>query len=191
MNIFYRPATLLVFAHLFRLPRRSMSTWALATVGFFIPFAAGAQSADRNPLNAQMTAPQVTYESAFTDYKPYQDPELMSWKTANDVVREFGSMATMGNMSDAKTPGNNDATSEGDRPNPPTQPTHDMSKMAPQAPAPASQKPVTPAGKPAEKQTMPGHDMSKMQPAPAVPAKKSSPPSSKPVAPATMPGMSH
>jgi len=191
MNIFYRPATLLVCAHLFRLPRRSMSTWALATVGFFIPFAAGAQSADRNPLNAQMTAPQVTYESAFTDYKPYQDPELMSWKTANDVVREFGSMATMGNMSDAKTPGNADAESATESAKSTAKPTHDMSKMKPQSPAPASQKPANPAGKPAETQSMPDHDMSKMQPAPAAPTTKSSPPSGKPVAPATMPGMSH
>ena len=189
MNIhFYRPATSLVCAHLIRGPRLPMPPWAIVTISFFIPLPAAAQAPDRNPLNAQTKSPPVTYQSAFTDYKPYQDPELMSWKSANDVVREFGSMAAMGDMGDAKTPGNADATSEANPPNPPAQTTHDMSKMTPQAPAAASQKPATPAGKPAEKQTMPGHDMSKMQPAPR---SKSSPPQGKPAAPATMPGMSH
>lgn len=191
MKNFYRPATLLVCAHLIHGPRLSMPTWAVATIIFYIPLAVWAQSVDRDPLHAQTTPREVTYDSAFTDYKPYQDPELMSWKTANDVVREFGSMAAMGDMSgDTKMPGNTEAASEVDRPNPPAQPAHDMSKMAPQAPA-ASQKPATPAGKPAEMQTMPGHDMSKMQSAPAAPTTKSSPPPGKPAAPANMPGMSH
>ncbi|MHB8915218.1 MAG: hypothetical protein ACYC4K_05345 [Thiobacillus sp.] len=191
MKIFYRPATSLVCAHLVHAPRLSVPIWAIATISFFIPVAAAAQSADRNPLNTQTTAPPVTYQSAFTDYKPYQDPELMSWKTANDVVREFGSMAAMGDMSGAKTPGNADAENATESAKSTAKPAHDMTKMAPQAPGPVTQKPAAPADKPTQKQTTPGHDMSKMQPAPAAPARKSSPPSSKPVAPASMPGMSH
>lgn len=190
MKIFYRPATSLVCAHLLRAPRLSMPTWAMATISFLIPFTAAAQSADRNPLNTQTTAAPVTYQSAFIDYKPYQDPELVSWKTANDVVREFGSMAAMGDMSNAKTPDNADTNQATESAKPTAKPAHDMTKMAPQAPAPATQKPAAPADKPTQKQTTPGHDMSKMQPAPAA-ATKSSPPQAKPVAPATMPGMSH
>lgn len=190
MKTFNHSATSLVCAQLTRLPKRALATWALVTTGFFtIPFGAAAQSVDRDPLNAPPAALTVTYGSAFTDYKSYQDPELISWKGANDVVREFGSMAAMGDRSAAKTPGNPDATSEVDRTNSLAQPTHDMSTMTPPVPAPALQKPITPARKPVEEKTMPGHDMSKMQPAPAT---ESSAPRGKPVAPApSMPGMSH
>lgn len=190
MKIVYRPATPLVCAHLSRLPRFLMGTLALAAVGFTIPSAVAAQSADRDPLNAQTTAPPVTYDSAFTDYKPYQDPALISWRAANDVVREFGSMAAMGNMDDAKTPEHTDA-GQSNPAAPSVKPAHDMDKMAPPPSTPASKKPAAPADKPPGKQTAPGHDMSKMSPTPAAPARKPSPPSSKPAAPATMPGMSH
>lgn len=189
MNVIFRPVAPLVGAHFSS--ELSRSTMAGACLSIFIPLTVWAQPADRDPMNVQKVAPPIIYQSAFSDYKPYQDPEWVSWKTANDVVREFGSMAAMGNMGDAKTPGNTEATSETDHPKPPAQPAHDMSKMAPQAPASASQKPVTPTGKPVEKQTMPGHDMSKMPPAPTAPTTKSSPPPGKPAAPATMPGMSH
>ena len=191
MKIIYRRPAQLVCAHLMPLTLRSISPWALATLGLFtIPFAVAAQSADRDPLNAPTAAPPVTYESAFIDYKPYQDPELVSWKAANDVVREFGSMTTMAGMNHEETPSDT-AAGESNSAQPAAKPAHDMSKMAPAAPAPATQKPVSPASKPAEKQTTPGHDMSKMAPAPAAPARPSSPPSSKPAAPTSMPGMSH
>lgn len=174
MNVIFRPVAPLVGAHFSS--ELSRSTMAGACLSIFIPLTVWAQPADRDPMNVQKVAPPIIYQSAFSDYKPYQDPEWVSWKTANDVVREFGSMAAMGNMGDAKTPGNTEATSETDHPKPPAQPAHDMSKMAPQAPASASQKPVTPTGKP---------------PAPTAPTTKSSPPPGKPAAPATMPGMSH
>ena len=193
MKIVYRPSTPLVCAHLLRLAMRSMPRLALATAGFAIPFAVAAQSADRDPLNAQTTAPRATYDSAFIGYKPYQDPELISWRTANDVVREFGSMASMGNMDHAKTPEQKDG-GDSKSAQPSVKPTHDMSKMAPSAPAPATQKSVAPISKPAEKQTTPAHDMSKMRSAPAAPAAKASQPSGKPATPASAPGhegMSH
>lgn len=230
MNVIFRPAASLVCAHftnLFRsLAPRSI---ARACLGVFIPLTAWAQPAGRDPLNVQTTAPPITYQSAFSDYKPYQDPEWISWKTANDVVREFGSMAEMGGMGEMNGADSPDAQpGKGEQANQPAKPSHDMSNMnKSETPASGSKKPASPTSKPAEMKNMPGHDMSKMQgpkpktntpkiapapktndkgnmadmpghdmgsmqrKAPSSPTTKSSPPSGKPVAPATMPGMSH
>ncbi len=35
-------------------------------------------------------APQIRYESAFTDYRPYADVEIDSWKKANGVAAALG-----------------------------------------------------------------------------------------------------
>lgn len=207
---------------------RACSRRALLSATAFISLAAVAQTAERDPLNAPTAGPPVSYQSAFSDYKPYQDPEWMPWKTANDVVREFGGMAGMGGMDDVKdtsSPGTK--AGGGEMGNQPAAPAHDMRNMKPETPASAPKKPASPGSKPAEMKTMPGHDMSKMQsskprvdtpkaaPAPGMKDKggmtnmpghdmgsmqqktpaaaqtKRSPPPGKPVAPATMPGMSH
>lgn len=196
LNVIFRPTASLVRAHFIHWPRwLQTQSWAVAGFCLIIPSAATAQPAELDPLNAQTTAPLITYQSAFSDYKPYQDPELMPWKTANDVVRQFGGMAGMGNMSEGENPDNMDAKPVGNQQaTPPAQPAHDMSNMKPDKPAPASKESATPASKPAEMQTMPGHDMSKMQKAPTAPATNPSPPLGKPAAPAPMPGhggMSH
>lgn len=193
MNVIFRMATQLACAHFSRLPQSC--SWAAACLSVLIPLTTWAQSADRDPLNAQPTAPPISYQSAFSDYKPFQDPELMPWKTANEVVREFGGMAGMGGMSDGKNSDNTDAKPGGsEQVNLPAKPAHDMSNMKPATPTPASKKPATPASKPADMQSMPGHDMRKMQPAPAAPVTKSPPMPAKPPASAPMPGhsgMSH
>lgn len=230
MNVIFCPAASLVCAHFIHLPRRlTRRAWAGACLSVFIPLTAWAQAADRDPLNAQTTASPITYQSAFSDYKPYQDPELMPWKTANDVVREFGSMVGMGGMEDMKGADSPDVKpGEGEPANQPAKPSHDMSNMnKSETPASGPKKPASPASKPAEMKNMPGHDMSKMQgpkpkantpkvapaprtkgkgemtdmpghdmgsmqqKAPPSPQTKPSPPPGKPVAPVTMPGMSH
>lgn len=165
MNVIFRPVASFVCAHFICLPRGTVRrSWAGACLSVFIPLTAWAQPADRDPLNAQTTPPLVTYQSAFSDYKPYQDPELMPWKTANDVVREFGGMAGMGGMEDMKGADSPDAKpGEGEPANQPVKPSHDMSNMKPEASAPGPKKPASPASKPAEMKNMPGHDMSKIQ----------------------------
>jgi hypothetical protein len=69
---------------------------------------------------AQMTAPVVPYQSVFADYKGFQDPDLVSWRQANDLVANTSSpgshdMSTMSSASEG-----NDMSS---------MPGHDMSKM--------------------------------------------------------------
>lgn len=53
---------------------------ALATC---VPFLAVAQAGKSEPPKA---TPQLTYQSAFADYKPYQDTPIANWRELNDQV---------------------------------------------------------------------------------------------------------
>ena len=170
---------------------------ALLAATAFIPFVATAQTAGRDPLNSPATASNAPYQSAFTEYKNFQDTELMSWRAANDVVREFGSMATMEGMEGDKgtestggagDPKNKDEVKT-EKENRPIQPAHDMGKMNG---VPKTNKiKATPDAdmKGMEGMTnMPGHDMGSMKgkTAPTPPAKQPVP-VTKPAAPQAMP----
>lgn len=166
MNILLRLTAALVCAHFINFVRSlALSSLVRVGLGILIPFTAWAQPVGRDPLNAQTTAPPITYQSAFSDYKPYQDPEWISWKTANDVVREFGSMAGMEGMEDMKGADSPDAKpGEGEPTNQPAKPSHDMSNInKSETPVSGPKKPASPASKPVEMNNMPGHDMNKMQ----------------------------
>ncbi len=164
------------------------SSRALLVATAFIPLVAAAQIDRRDPLNLPMTRPATTYQSTFTEYKNYQDPELISWRTANDVVREFGSMAQMGDMGGDKATQNTGAGGTQDqtgKESKAAEPAHDMGKM----------NEATKANKPKAKSpdmkgmegmsNMPGHDMSNMK-SKTVPAKPLAP-LTKPTAPQAMP----
>ena len=180
MNVIFRPVAPLVGAH-FLICSRSPNpyAWLAAGMGVFIPLAAWAQASGHDPLDAHTATPPPVYESAFSGYKPYQDPELMPWKMANDVVREFGGMTAMKGMGegdssahDAHQAGGNGQSEQ------PAQPAHDGSDAPPVSPA------APPKNKPADMKTMPGHDMSKMpQKAPAATPKPAAP-----AMPSSMPG---
>lgn len=167
MNFIFRPTASLVCAHFSLMSGGSkVRAWTWACLMAFIPSTAAlAQTTERDPLNAPTVSPPISYQSAFSDYKPYQDPEWMPWKTANEVVREFGSMAGMGGMGDMHGADSPDAQpGKGEQANQPAKPSHDMSNMnQSETPASGSKKPASPTSKPAEMSNMPGHDMSKMQ----------------------------
>lgn len=192
MNSIFRPVASLLHAQFLTLSQASMprsSAWLRVYVGIFASSAAWAQPPERDPLNTQTPALAPVYQSAFTDYKPYQDPELIRWKAANDVVREFGGMAAMGSM-------NEDTAGGGKKSAPPVKPAQDSGHTEPD-PSTTSQPTAPPAPKSADGSSMPGHDMSQM-PEKKLPAAASTPsPAPKPAAPATherMPGhggMSH
>lgn len=138
------------------------------------------------------TAPSPSspaYQSTFADYRPYKEPALMSWREANDRVRDAGAMqghdmATMKSQSDDPHAG------------------HDMSKMAPAMPDPAdpARPGVTAAAEKASadhagsgtnnaptEDPHAGHEMSKMSPAKprtAAPAASGASPSKKETNPA-------
>ena len=169
LNFIYRPAIRRAYAQF--LARAMLNV-------IFIPLVATAQSSDRDPLDSHTATPSAPYQSAFSDYKSYQDPELMPWRVANDTVREFGSMAQMEGMDGSKAMESTGAGGPQDKAgqeNRPAEPAHDMGKMN-EKNLPASPKnPAAPGGKPSEMGTMPGHDMSKMNGAPKANKTKATP----------------
>ena len=66
------------------------------------------------------TAPTVQYQSVFSDYKGFQDPELVSWRKANEQVADTSGQGghTMSDMS-SQSKGSAMASMPG----------HDMGKM--------------------------------------------------------------
>jgi len=58
------------------------SAWGIAMVAC-LPCLAAAQPAR---IEAPRVVPQLTYRSAFADYKPYQDAPLANWRKVNDTV---------------------------------------------------------------------------------------------------------
>ena len=192
MNVLFRPVTPLVGAH-FSYWSRSLKpfVWLGAGLSIFIPLTAWAQTSERDPLDTRTATPPPVYDSAFTDYKPYQDPELIPWKAANDVVREFGGMAAMNDMGDdsSSAHGAHKTTGGAEPSKQPAQPSHDGGHATPAAPPTIP--PAAPSNsKPAEMKPMPGHDMSKMpQKAPAsVPKPTPAPKPAAPAVPNSMPG---
>ena len=177
MNVLFRMVTPLVGAHFLCWSRLLKPfVWLGAGLSTFIPLTAGAQTSGRDPLDTRTATPPPVYESAFTDYKPYQDPEIISWKAANDVVREFGGMASMKGMDDNGSAHGAHKPAGGAEPSrQPAQPSHDGGHVTPAAPAAAPS--ATPSARePAEMKSMPGHDMSKMpQKAPAAAPKPATP----------------
>ena len=196
MNVLFHPVAPLVGAH-FSYWSRSLKPfiWLGAGLSTFIPLTAGAQTSGRDPLDTRTATPPPVYESAFTDYKPYQDPEIISWKAANDVVREFGGMASMKGMDDNSSVHGGHKAGGSEQSKPPAQPAHDDVHATPAVPA-ATPSAAPSASKPAEMKPMPGHDMSKMpQKAPAnAPKPAPAPKPASPAMPNSMPGhggMSH
>ncbi len=70
--------------------------WKLVRPAIFMvmaPLVASAQTP--TPANAAPAVAPPTgaaYRSAFADYQPYTEPVMMSWREANDQVRDTGSM---------------------------------------------------------------------------------------------------
>ena len=57
----------------------------------WLPLLATAQAAKTEPPKA---APQLTYQSAFADYKPYKDAPPANWRVLNDTVAGAPGAAT-------------------------------------------------------------------------------------------------
>lgn len=56
-------------------------------VALCVPLAVHAQTARLDPADAKASAPQLRYQSSFTDYKPWQDAKPGDWRALNDVLR--------------------------------------------------------------------------------------------------------
>jgi hypothetical protein len=62
--------------------KNNLRTWSVAMASC-LPLLAAAQAAKSE---VPKVAPQLTYRSAFADYKPYKDAPLANWREVNDIV---------------------------------------------------------------------------------------------------------
>jgi len=55
-----------------------------------LPLLALAQAGRADPADAKAPAPALRYQSAFADYKPWQDAKTGDWRALNDALRATG-----------------------------------------------------------------------------------------------------
>jgi len=70
--------------------KNNFPTWG-AAVALCMPLVTAAQA---GKADAPKALPQLKYQSAFADYKPYQDVSLASWRAVNDIVAGASSGAS-------------------------------------------------------------------------------------------------
>lgn len=59
-------------------------------VALCLPLLALAQARRPDPSDAKAAAPALRYQSAFADYKPWQDAKPGNWRALNDVLGGTG-----------------------------------------------------------------------------------------------------
>jgi hypothetical protein len=78
-----------------------------------LPLLVGAQGVAAAAADAKAPAASLSYQSAFADYKPYQDVPPGDWKALNDTVRDSGdgqmNMGSMNMSHDMSMPATGDA----------------------------------------------------------------------------------
>lgn len=57
-------------------------------VALCLPLLALAQSGQPDPADPKTPGPALRYQSAFADYKPWQDSKPGDWRAVNDTVRD-------------------------------------------------------------------------------------------------------
>jgi hypothetical protein len=57
-------------------------------VALCLPLLAVAQAGRPDPADPKAAAPALRYQSAFADYKPWQDTKPGDWRAVNDIVRD-------------------------------------------------------------------------------------------------------
>ena len=65
---------------------KTLQTMACA-IAFAVPHLVAAQANPPENRSAATTASQLTYKSAFDDYRPYEDVPVDDWRQVNDTVR--------------------------------------------------------------------------------------------------------
>ena len=61
--------------------------WAASALALGVPLLAAAQPGHKDPTRPD-TASALRYESAFANYKPWQDTKRADWRAVNDAVRD-------------------------------------------------------------------------------------------------------
>lgn len=81
--------------------------------------AAAQTAAKPDPADPKPRTPSVEYRSAFTEYRPYSEPELAAWRAANEEVA-----ATGGHVGMARGHGKAEDKPEKPAPKPPAHEGH-------------------------------------------------------------------
>ena len=70
--------------------RKSMKTLhtMACAIAFAVPRVVAAQANLPENPSAATTTPQLTYESAFQDYRPHEDVPVADWRQVNNTVRQ-------------------------------------------------------------------------------------------------------
>ena len=130
---------------------KSLRTFVRAAIGVIFPLMALAQSGPQparpDPADATASVPPLHYESALDTYRPMDDQPTpdKAWRSANDLVRDTGSMSSM-RMGDESGDMQNMKGMQMDG--------MDMKQSKPESSKPANQK------TPSKQDSMPGMDMS-------------------------------
>ena len=64
---------------------KKKTSWLAAAMALGLPLAAAAQA---SPADPAAPAQPLGYQSAFSDYKPWQDIKPADWRAVNDTVRD-------------------------------------------------------------------------------------------------------
>ena len=73
-------------SQLIRIAMKSLQTMACA-IALAVPHVAAAQTNSPEGRSAATTAAPLTYQSAFEDYRTYEDVPVADWRQVNDTVR--------------------------------------------------------------------------------------------------------
>lgn len=64
--------------------------WLAPAAALCLPLLALAQSTRPDPSDPKTPAPPLRYQSAFADYKPWQDAKPGDWRALNDALQGTG-----------------------------------------------------------------------------------------------------
>ena len=131
--------------------------WLAITLTIAATTAAGQSSKLPNPADPRTESPAAKHESAFSDYQPFREQKIRSWKEANQEVADNPGMGSMGSMGSMKgTPGMDSKTGNAPNSNPGAA-SQDIAAMK-DMPGMDSKAADAPKGK----QGAAGHDMAAM-----------------------------
>ncbi len=74
--------------------------FAIITLTISVATAVAQSSKLPNPADPGAAAPAVKHESAFSDYQPFREQKIRSWKEVNQEVADNPGMGSMGSMKD-------------------------------------------------------------------------------------------
>jgi hypothetical protein len=67
--------------------KNHLAVWAGA-LACGLPLAAAAQARATDPTRSAQQTPALRYDSAFKDYKPWQDTKPADWRGVNDALKD-------------------------------------------------------------------------------------------------------